>query len=183
MRTVCSYWAVRLPSLVTTVQPSLHIWCRGLPSTRMGSTVNVWFGTIKVRSRFRTGRTAGWAWKYLPTPCPTKSETTPSLAVSAKLWIACSRHQCYQQWSQGMSSALGLLTRLANWFCVFGHSPSHRNWEPSVSDRLRCLEERIWGNFKSRQGHCIQRDCLLIRKQLLHTWGRNRSYRGNKPCQ
>ena len=43
---VCSNWAVKERSLVTTVQPSSHISHSCAPIVTIGSTVNVMFSTI-----------------------------------------------------------------------------------------------------------------------------------------
>src|SRR3954452_7717214 len=49
-RIVCSNWAVQRRSLVTTVQPSRHIWYSWVPSVIIGSIVNVIPGSMTVVS-------------------------------------------------------------------------------------------------------------------------------------
>ena len=48
---VCSNWALRLPSLVTAVQPSSHTYRSGEPSVIIGSMVKVMPGSSTVSAR------------------------------------------------------------------------------------------------------------------------------------
>lgn len=82
MSKVCSNCAVKLPSAVTTVQPSLQVGARRRPpKVMMGSMVKAWPSAILPGCQLRWCSTAGAAWKTLPMPCPTNSRTTDMPAV------------------------------------------------------------------------------------------------------
>mmetsp|Transcript_26630 Transcript_26630/g.85724 ORF Transcript_26630/g.85724 Transcript_26630/m.85724 type:complete len:230 (-) Transcript_26630:30-719(-) len=84
MSTVCSAVAARPPSTVTIVHPSCHCASLVLPSTRMGSIVNVLPGSIggdgpscPLRSmRCLLCVTLGAVWNSCPMPCPANVSTT-----------------------------------------------------------------------------------------------------------
>ena len=67
--TVCSHWALRLPSRVTAVHPSLSVFVPGRPTLIMGSTVKTLPTSMNgQRSLLRKWSTVGSSWNPRPMP-------------------------------------------------------------------------------------------------------------------